>query len=114
MINLLEAAVVAVMVLFAIAGFRKGFVKKFAAMVSLALSIVLVSALLPYITQYLKENTPVYTFLVEQCTGIMEKQVLNSLTGSGSGAGTNSGSAADAYANMGRDEIRALLEQNGL
>ncbi|MFR6591170.1 MAG: CvpA family protein [Gallintestinimicrobium sp.] len=80
MINLLEAAVVAVMVLFAIAGFRKGFVKKFAAMVSLALSIVLVSALLPYITQYLKENTPVYTFLVEQCTGIMEKQVLNSLT----------------------------------
>ena len=93
MINLLEAAVVAVMVLFAIAGFRKGFVKKFAAMVSLALSIVLVSALLPYITQYLKENTPVYTFLVEQCTGIMEKQVLNSLTGSGSGAGTNSGSA---------------------
>ena len=31
MINLLEAAVVAVMVLFAIAGFRKGFVKKFAA-----------------------------------------------------------------------------------
>ena len=28
MINLLEAAVVAVMVLFAIAGFRKGFVKK--------------------------------------------------------------------------------------
>ena len=66
MINLLEAAVVAVMVLFAIAGFRKGFVKKFAAMVSLALSIVLVSALLPYITQYLKENTPVYTFLVEQ------------------------------------------------
>ena len=113
MINLLEAAVVAVMVLFAIAGFRKGFVKKFAAMVSLALSIVLVSALLPYITQYLKENTPVYTFLVEQCTGIMEKQVLNSLTGSGSGAGTTSGSAADAYANMGRDEIRALLEQNG-
>lgn len=69
MINLLEAAVVAVMVLFAIAGFRKGFVKKFAAMVSLALSIVLVSALLPYITQYLKKNTPVYTFLVEQCTG---------------------------------------------
>lgn len=62
-------------------------------MVSLALSIVLVSALLPYITQYLKENTPVYTFLVEQCTGIMEKQVLNSLTGSGSGAGTTSGSA---------------------
>ena len=113
MINLLEAAVVAVMVLFAIAGFRKGFVKKFAAMVSLALSIVLVSALLPYITQYLKENTPVYTFLVEQCTGIMEKQVLNSLTGSGSGAGTTSGSVADAYANMGRDEIRALLEQNG-
>ena len=113
MINLLEAAVVAVCVLFAIAGFRKGFVKKFAAMVSLALSIVLVSALLPYITQYLKENTPVYTFLVEQCTGIMEKEVLNSLTGSGSKDGTDSGTGADAYANMGRDEIKALLEQNG-
>lgn len=113
MINLLEAAVVAVCVLFAIAGFRKGFVKKFAAMVSLVLSIVLVSALLPYITQYLKESTPVYTFLVEQCTGIMEKQVLKSLTASGSESGTASGSGADAYANMGRDEIKALLEQNG-
>lgn len=111
MINLLEAAVVAVMVLFAIAGFRKGFVKKFAAMVSLVLSIVLVSALLPYITQYLKERTPVYTFLVEQCTGIMEKQVLKSLTGSGSGDDTASG--ADTYTNMGRDEIKTLLEQNG-
>ena len=113
MINLLEAAVVAVMVLFAIAGFRKGFVKKFAAMVSLVLSIVLVSALLPYITQYLKEHTPVYTFLVGQCTGMMEKQVLNSLAGSGGKDGTASGSDADAYANMGRDEIKALLEQNG-
>lgn len=113
MINLLEAAVVAIGVLFAIAGFRKGFVKKFAAMVSLVLSIVLVSALLPYITQYLKESTPVYTFLVEQCTGIMQKQVLNSLTGSGSKDRNSAGGDVSAYEDMGRDEIRALLEQNG-
>ena len=113
MINLLEAAVVAVMVLFAVAGFRKGFVKKFAAMVSLVLSIVLVSALLPYITQYLKENTPVYTFLVGQCTGMMEKQVRKSLAGPDDKDSTVSGTRVDAYADMGRDEIKALLEQNG-
>lgn len=98
---------VAVMVLFAIAGFRKGFVKKFAAMVSLALSIVLVSALLPYITQYLKENTPVYTFLVEQCTGIMEKQVLNSLTGFGKRSRNDFRICRRClWPDMGRDEIR--------
>lgn len=65
--NLLEIIVLVVIVLFVVSGFHRGFVRKLAAMLSLAGSIVLVSLLLPYITQFLKERTPVYPYIVEQC-----------------------------------------------
>ena len=74
-INILEIAVAAVILLFAVTGYRKGFVQKLAAMVSLLVSVVLVSALLPWITAFLKENTPVYTMIEEQCRTVVEKQV---------------------------------------
>ena len=95
-INILEIAVAAVILLFAAAGYRKGFVKKLAAMVSLLVSVVLVSALLPWITAFLKENTPVYTMVEEQCRTV-----------------TGESSQADIYRNMGREEIKALMEANG-
>ena len=101
-INILEIAVAAVILLFAAAGYRKGFVKKLAAMVSLLVSVVLVSALLPWITAFLKENTPVYTMVEEQCRTVMEKQIGEAMF-----------SGADIYRNMGREEIKALMEANG-
>lgn len=111
-INILEIAVAAVILLFAAAGYRKGFVKKLAAMVSLLVSVVLVSALLPWITTFLKENTPVYTMIEEQCRTVMEKQIGEVLF-SGAEKSSDSSSQADTYRNMGREEIRALMEANG-
>lgn len=111
-INILEIAVAAVILLFAAAGYRKGFVKKLAAMVSLLVSVVLVSALLPWITAFLKENTPVYTMIEEQCRTVMEKQIGEALF-SGAEKSTGESSQADIYRNMGREEIKALMEANG-
>lgn len=111
-INILEIAVAAVILLFAAAGYRKGFVKKLAAMVSLLVSVVLVSALLPWITTFLKENTPVYTMIREQCRTVMEKQIGEVLF-SGVEKSAEESSQADTYRNMSREEIRALMEANG-
>lgn len=111
-INILEIAVAAVILLFAAAGYRKGFVKKLAAMVSLLVSVVLVSALLPWITAFLKENTPVYTMVEEQCRTVMEKQIGEAMF-SGAEKSTGESSQADIYRNMSREEIKALMEANG-
>lgn len=111
-INILEIAVAAVILLFAAAGYRKGFVKKLAAMVSLLVSVVLVSALLPWITAFLKENTPVYTMIEEQCRMVMEKQIGEALF-SGAEKSTGESSQAEIYRNMGREEMKALIEANG-
>ena len=65
--NVLEIIVIAAILWFAFRGFQKGFVKKLAAMVSLVLSVVLVSVFLPYITDYLKYETPVYEIIETKC-----------------------------------------------
>ena len=52
--NLLEIIILILALYMAVSGFRKGFVKKLASMVSLVLSIVLVSVALPYVTEFLK------------------------------------------------------------
>lgn len=72
--NVLELIVIAAGALLAFSGFRKGFVRKLAAMLSLVLSIALVSAFLPYITDFLKEHTPVYSCIVQQCERAVERQ----------------------------------------
>ncbi len=78
--NQLEIIVLLVIILFALSGFRKGFVRKLTAMLSLAGSIVLVSLLLPYLTQFLKEQTPVYPYLVEQCQNAVSSRIGENVT----------------------------------
>ncbi len=69
--NLLEIIVLLLILLLVAGGFRKGFVRKMASMLSLAGSILLVSLVLPYVTQFLKEQTPVYSYIVEQCQTVV-------------------------------------------
>lgn len=105
-LNLLEIVVLAVLVVMVISGLRKGFVRKLASVISLVLSIVLISLVLPYMTDFLKNSTPVYEYIVEQCESAVSAQLTSILTGSGS-------AAADTYRNMGRDQVKALMEQYG-
>ncbi len=65
--NLMEVIALLIIVLFAAGGLRRGFVRKLASILSLVGSIVLVSLVLPHMTQFLKEQTPVYSYIVERC-----------------------------------------------
>lgn len=106
--NILEIIIIAAGILFVAAGYRRGFVKKLASMMSLVLSIVIVSVSLPYLTDFLKNNTPVYEYIVKQCSQVVQEQAVSKITSGGTG-----NSLADTYENMGRDQIKELLEQNG-
>lgn len=108
--NLLEIIVIVVVALLAVGGFRMGFVKKLASMVSLLLSLVLVSLLLPYMTDYLKNNTPVYDFIVKQCEDTVRNYAAESLPQGSQGTG---GGQLDTYREMGREQIADLMEQYG-
>ncbi|MCC8050785.1 MAG: CvpA family protein [Clostridiales bacterium] len=116
-INILEIVVLVVTVVLIISGFRRGFVKKLASMLSLVLSIALVSAVLPYVTEFIKDNTPVYDYIVEQCENVLVSQLTGISIGSsgtsGSSASSESISASDYLASLSREETKALMEQYG-
>ncbi len=116
-INILEIVVLVVTVVLIISGFRRGFVKKLASMLSLVLSIALVSAVLPYVTEFIKDNTPVYDYIVEQCENVLVSQLTGISIGSsgtsGSSASSESISASDYLAGLSREETKALMEQYG-
>lgn len=65
--NLLTVIVLLVILFYAVKGYRKGFVKTLAAMLCLAVTLVLVYFATPYVRTFLKENTPVYEVVEEQC-----------------------------------------------
>lgn len=134
--NILEIIVIVVTAALIFWGWHQGFVKKLASMLMLVLSIVLVSVVLPYVTGFLKNNTPLYDNIYERCDQVVSDQIdtlLASLsdtigtyqTGSGSGTsgttedgGTGSGAsgttADDGTASeLDRDEIKSLMEQYG-
>lgn len=105
--NVLEIVVIVLIIGLAAMGWRRGFVKKLASMLSLVLSVALVSVLLPYMTDFLKNNTPVYDYIEKQCRQVVEQQVTSELLGGGSDSGS------DVYADMGREQIKSVMEQNG-
>lgn len=101
--NILTIIILAIFLLFAASGWRKGLVKKLAGVVALVLSAFLVSVSLPYITEFIKTETPVYQYIVSQCEGILNsKNVKYWVTGE------KDGSSID------REEIRYLLDYYGM
>lgn len=84
--NILDIIIIILILGLALTGYHRGFVRKLAALVSLVLSVVLVSACLPGITDFIKNNTPVYGFIVNQCEQAVDAQLAKALgTDSGSG-----------------------------
>lgn len=84
-IKILTLIVLLVILLYAVRGYRLGFLRTLTTMVFLALSLMLVYFLAPYVRDFVKESTPVYTRIREACTSVI---------GSGSADITN----ADAQA----------------
>lgn len=101
--NVLSVIVLGVFLVFAASGWRRGLVKKLAGIVSLLLSFFLVSAALPYITEFIKTETPIYELVVQQCQSMMGNQVTSSLQTQGENGTV-----------INRKEIKSLLEQYGM
>ena len=101
--NILTIVVLAIFVIFGLNGYRKGMVRKLAGIVSLVLAAVLVSAALPYITDFLKSETPVYQYITEQCQRVVGEQAVSALL---SGGGETS--------SIDRDQIKSLMDQYGM
>ncbi len=112
--NLLEIIVLILLLCMAVSGFRKGFVKKLASMVSLFLSIVLVSVSLPYVTEFLKTNTPVYELIVDQCDQLIAEEAAETVTASTGKKAENTNDfrsmGTDLLAQIGRIEQMELIE----
>lgn len=100
--NVLEIVIIVFTLGLAVMGYKRGFVRKLAAMLSLVISVVLVSMFLPYMTEFLKNSTPVYDYIVKECQEVMMENAAGALT---SGGGS--------YEDLGREEIKSLMEQNG-
>lgn len=65
--NLLTIIVAVVFAMCMLKGYRKGVVRTLASMISLILSFVLVSFTSPYVTEFLEDRTPIYSFVQEKC-----------------------------------------------
>ena len=127
--NILEIVVIILTVIFAVTGYCKGFVRKLASLLSLVVSVALVSLCLPYVTDFLKNSTPVYDMIVKQCREVVEDQIAGALGTGGlavpgddisadqiAGAlsvGNLADGVPDIYQNMGQGEVMALMEQEG-
>ena len=65
--NLLTIIVLIIFAISVLHGYRRGFIKSLASLVSIVLSIVLVNIATPYVTDFLKTQTPVYDYILEKC-----------------------------------------------
>lgn len=65
--NILTGIVIIIFLLFMIRGYRRGLIKSLASVISLIASVALVSFVTPYVSQFLQEQTPVYTYVMEKC-----------------------------------------------
>lgn len=106
--NILEIIIIILTVFLAGSGYRRGFVRKLASLLSLVISIALACVCLPYVTEFLKDSTPVYDYILKQCREVAESQIAGAAS-SGDGSGTQ----LDAYRSMSREEIRELMRQEG-
>lgn len=111
--NILEIAVVILIAVFAFAGWRKGFVRKLASMLSFIISIILVAVFLPYMTEFLKTDTPVYDYIVKQCREVMAENLADALTTGKVEGSLKTANAVSDDSDISREQIKSLMEQYG-
>ena len=78
----------------AINGLMKGLTRKASGILAFVLSIFLVNALLPTVTTFLKDNTPVYSLIKQQCQSVGENLVASAISQSLSGGSAQAVSSA--------------------
>jgi len=84
--NWLTIAVIVLLLLFTIHGYRKGFIKIVVSFAATIAAMILVGILTPYIGNFLKEKTPLYDNIKNECAKRIESQ----LAGGGDSNGIDS------------------------
>lgn len=79
--NLLTIIVLLLIAFYALAGYRKGFVKILMSMIFFILAAALVYMANPYVSGFLKEHTPVYEFIDERCQDVFTLENLKRQVG---------------------------------
>ena len=79
----ISAAAAAIIILFAVIGYRRGFVREVVSMLFIFLAMAIVWFIDPYVNQFLREHTPIEAKLQESCLSAVEalpgaSQVMNS------------------------------------
>lgn len=91
--NLLTIIVIIIFAVSILHGYRKGFIKSLASMVSIILSIVLVNMATPYVTEFLKTQTPVYDYILEKCKETFDMTAAGAKSGTSGKTRTESGTS---------------------
>ncbi|MDO4475499.1 MAG: CvpA family protein [Lachnospiraceae bacterium] len=86
MADILGIVVLVIFGLFVIDGWRKGLFRKITGVLSFVLACILVPFALPYVTDYVKEQTPVYDVIVQQCEKTLTEEIMKEMP-----AGTEAG-----------------------
>lgn len=106
--NVMTILVPAIFIICAVSGLVRGMTSKLSGVLSLVISSLLVSAMLPGVTSYLRSNMGIYTFIEQKCESLISDQVTKTLTGAASGGSDSSGESVD------RSQIAGLMNQYGL
>ena len=96
-----------IVVLFALRGMSRGLVKMVSGLLSVIIAAFLVRLLLPYVTQAIR-TTPAYDFVTVQCEKVLNEQIAKTAAQK---LGISEGINAQ---NPDREQIRALLDENGI
>ena len=110
--NIMTIVVLAVLTLFAVGGLKKGLIRKVNGVVSIFLASVLVSMLLPYVTGFLKNATPVYDIIRTKTEETVSSQITSIWLGKAAGQEDQNQTTNDG--SYGRDQIKQLMDQYGL
>ena len=100
--NIMLIIVSLVLLLCSVSGLIAGFLKKASGLLSFILAGMLVTALLPAVTGWLRNDTPLYGLIREQCAAAAGEIAKNTI------AGTFSSASGEAGSGSGSDQMPAL------
>lgn len=100
--NIMLIIVGLVLLLCSVSGLIAGFLKKASGLLSFILAGMLVTALLPTVTGWLRNDTPLYGLIREQCAAAAGEIAKNTI------AGTFSSASGEAGSGSGSDQMPAL------
>ncbi len=107
--NIMTIIILALLILSAVWGYYRGLVGKLSGLIALCISAIVVSAILPAVTGTLKDKTPVYEWITQQC-----RTTVSSMAAKAVSSQTVEDAAKAAGNTFGREEIRDLMNQYGL